>query len=272
MIELRGVSFAYEAAGTAVSGAVKEIDLRIERGDFCALLGSNGAGKSTVTKLMRGLLTPTAGSVLIDGQDMRTLRASGLAAKIGYLFQNPDRQLCRDTLREELAFSLTCAKVDPARHGELIDVQLDAFGFTGGEDIATMSRGERQRAALCSVLVAQPDILLLDEPTTGLDYLECTQIMERIARENRERGVTVVMVCHDMELVLDYAKRCVVLDGGRVLGEGAPLEVFYDGGLLARASLLPPQLIELSCRCDFPERVSGAEEFARAIAERRRSA
>ena len=271
MIELKDVSFAYEPSGARISGAVQGINIHVRRGDFCALLGSNGAGKSTITKLMRGLLTPIGGSVLIDGKDLKTLRASGLAAKIGYLFQNPDRQLCRNTLREELKFSLVSAKVDAAKHEELIAAQLEAFGFSGDEEIATMSRGERQRAALCSVLVARPEILLLDEPTTGLDYLECTQIMERIAAENEQRGVTVVMVCHDMELVLDYAKHCVVIDGGQVRGEGAPREVFYQSDLLAQASLLPPQLIELSNRCDFPERVCSAEEFAAAIVERRRS-
>ena len=271
MIELKNVSFAYEPSTARISGAVRDINLRVEKGDFCALLGSNGAGKSTLTKLMRGLLTPTDGSVLIDGQDLRTLRASGLAARIGYLFQNPDRQLCRNTLREELVFSLVSAKVDAARHEALIAAQLEAFGFDGGEEIATMSRGERQRAALCSALAARPEILLLDEPTTGLDYLECTQIMERIAAENERRGVTVVMVCHDMELVLDYAGRCVIVDGGEICGEGTPREVFYRGDLLARASLLPPQLIELANRCDFPDQVSSAEEFAQAITERRRS-
>lgn len=271
MIELKDVSFAYEPSSARISGAVHEINIHVRQGEFCALLGSNGAGKSTITKLMRGLLTPTGGQVLIDGQDLQTLRTSGLAAKIGYLFQNPDRQLCRNTVREELAFSLASAKVDAARHEELIAAQLEAFGFTGGEEIATMSRGERQRAALCATLVTGPEILLLDEPTTGLDYLECTQIMERIAAENKQRGVTVVMVCHDMELVLDYAQRCVVIDGGRVRGEGTPMEVFYRGELLAGASLLPPQLIELAVRCDFPDRVRDVEEFASAIVERRRS-
>ena len=269
MIELKDVSFAYEPSSAKISGVVHEINIHVSRGDFCALLGSNGAGKSTITKLMRGLLIPTSGSVLIDGQDLQTLRASGLAAKIGYLFQNPDRQLCRNTLREELKFSLVSAKLDAARHDELIAAQLEAFGFEGGEEIATMSRGERQRAALCSTLVTRPEILLLDEPTTGLDYLECTQIMERIAAENEQHGVTVVMVCHDMELVLDYARHCVVIDAGRVCGEGTPKEVFYRRDLLAQASLLPPQLIELANRCDFPEQVCGAAEFAAAIAERR---
>ena len=268
MIELKNVSFAYEPSNMT-SGAVHDLSFHIRRGDFCALLGSNGAGKSTVTKLMRGLLQPTGGSVVFDGQDLRAVRASTLASRIGYLFQNPDRQLCRNTIREELKFSLVSAKVDKALHEELIEAQLREFDFDGGEETATMSRGERQRAALCSALVSRPELLLLDEPTTGLDYLECRQIMECISEQNKN-GVTVVMVCHDMEIVLDYAKSCVVIDAGRVCGSGTPQEVFYNSELLEKASLLPPQLIELANRFELGEKISSAEDFAALIMERRR--
>ena len=269
MIELKNVSFAYQPSNMT-SGAVHDINIHIRRGDFCALLGSNGAGKSTITKLMRGLLVPSGGSVIFDGQDLKSIRKSSLAAKIGYLFQNPDRQLCRNTIREELKFSLVSAKVDEALHEELIEAQLKEFGFDGGEEIATMSRGERQRAALCSALAPRPELLLLDEPTTGLDYLECIQIMSSISEQNKN-GVTVVMVCHDMELVLDYAKHCIVIDSGRVCGAGTPQEIFYNSELLAEASLLPPQLIELANRCKLAERVYTAQDFTSVILERRRS-
>ena len=269
MIELKNVSFAYQPS-SMTSGAVHDINIHIRPGDFCALLGSNGAGKSTITKLMRGLLSPASGSVVFDGQDLKSVRTSRLAARIGYLFQNPDRQLCRNTIREELKFSLVSARVDEALHEQLIEAQLKEFGFDGGEETATMSRGERQRAALCSALVSRPELLLLDEPTTGLDYLECIQIMECISDQNKN-GVTVVMVCHDMEIVLDYAKHCIVIDGGRVCGSGTPQEVFYNSELLASASLLPPQLIELANRFEFTEKVYSAEDFTAAILERRRS-
>lgn len=269
MIELKNVSFAYQPSNMT-SGAVHDLSIHIRRGDFCALVGSNGAGKSTITKLIRGLLLPTSGSVIFDGQDLKSIRTSRLASKIGYLFQNPDRQLCRNTLREELKFSLVSAKVDEALHEELIEAQLKEFGFDGSEEIATMSRGERQRAALCSALAPRPELLLLDEPTTGLDYLECIQIMECISAQNKN-GVTVVMVCHDMELVLDYAKSCIVIDGGRVCGTGSPQEIFYNEELLAEASLLPPQLIELANRCKLTERVYNTQDFTSVILERRRS-
>lgn len=269
MIELKNVSFAYQPSNMT-SGAVHDVNIHIQRGDFCALLGSNGAGKSTITKLMRGLLVPVSGSVIFDGQDLKAVRTSRLASRIGYLFQNPDRQLCRNTIREELKFSLVSAKIDEKLHGELIESQLKEFGFDGSEETATMSRGERQRAALCSALAPRPELLLLDEPTTGLDYLECEQIMRHISEQNKN-GVTVVMVCHDMEIVLDYAKHCIVIDAGRVCGAGTPQEIFYQRELLAEASLLPPQIIELANRCELDERVYSVEEFTSLIMERRRS-
>lgn len=265
MIEVDNLQYA--AGGLEV---LREVSFRVERGGFCAIIGANGAGKSTLTKLIRGLLRPSAGKVLIDGQEVAGLRPSALAARIGYLFQNPDRQLCKNTVGEELGFTLSCVQPDKTRRSELLSQTLEAFGFTGGEELSTMSRGERQRVALCSALVSQPEILLLDEPTTGLDYRECTQIMEHIAAQNA-RGVTVVMVCHDMELVLDYAKRCVVLADGRKAGEGAPREVFADSRLLESASLLPPQLVGLAARFNELGAPCTVDEFTDAILERRRA-
>lgn len=264
---IKADSIRYTYGGSEV---IRDMSFHVKRGEFFALIGSNGAGKSTLTKLIRGLLRPSAGEISIDGRNIRELRPSALASRIGYLFQNPDRQLCKNTAREELLFTLRCADSDRTRHEEKLSHTLDDFGFTGNEDISIMSRGERQRVALCSAIVSRPEILLLDEPTTGLDYRECTQIMDYIARQNAQ-GVTVVMVCHDMEVVLDYADFCVVVENGRKLGEGTPRAVFRDSELLQRASLLPPQLIELAKRVDMPAACT-ADEFASLITNRRMSA
>ncbi|MBQ8509693.1 MAG: ABC transporter ATP-binding protein [Clostridia bacterium] len=264
MITLEKVCFGYGKNET-----LRDVNLHIGKGDFCAIIGANGAGKSTLTRLMRGLLRPTSGRVLIDGQDIAAARPSTLAAKIGYLFQNPDRQLCRNTVREELLFTLQYAGIPADRRDALCDAALERFSLDGDGDTACMSRGERQRTALASALAAEPPLLLLDEPTTGLDYSECTAIMERIAEMN-ERGVTVVMVCHDMEIVLDFAKTCVVVADGQVLGEGTPADIFYNQPLLKRASLIPPQLIELASRFGGEVgRPTHAEDFAAIIREKR---
>lgn len=246
MIELEKVSFSYAAQGPTVS----DLSFRIGRGEFVAILGANGAGKTTTVKLIDGLIRPTSGRVLIHGADTAESSVSRRARQVGFLFQNPDRQICRNTVREEILFGLNAVRGDETeeqRAARTAEVLAD-FGFTGDEEPFALSRGQRQRVALASILAVEPEVLILDEPTTGLDYRECCHIMDRIRRMNRERQVTVVMVCHDMEVVLDYADRALVMAGGRLLADGPVREVFRDCELTERASILPPQMIGLAQR------------------------
>ena len=145
------------------------------------------------------------------------------------------------------------------------DEVLKDFGFSGNEEPFSLSRGQRQRVALASILAVEPEILILDEPTTGLDYLECCHIMDRIRRMNEEDKVTVIMVCHDMEVVLDYAQRALVMAGGHLLADGSVKEIFRDAALMEKASILAPQMIGLAMRlgegfedADSPESVADA--------------
>ncbi len=267
MIELERVSFAYGEAGPSVS----DVSFRLEKGEFAAILGANGAGKTTTVRLMDGLLKPTSGRVLIDGADTAKSSVSERARKVGFLFQNPDRQICKNTVREEILFGLRTVRGDEdeeklqARCNEV----LRDFSFTGDEEPFSLSRGQRQRVALASILAVEPEILILDEPTTGLDYLECCHIMDRIRRMNEEQQVTVVMVCHDMEVVLDYARRALVMAGGRLLADGPVPEIFRDTELMERASVLPPQMIGLGLRLGSGfETVSSPESMAEAVLAR----
>lgn len=241
MIELKNVSFNYPGAGTGV----RDVSFSLERGETVALIGSNGAGKSTLSRLIRGLLRPASGQILLDGEDIADLKVSSLAGRIGFLFQNPDRQLCRSTVREELSYSLVCAGIKKDQHAARIDGILREFAFPPDAEPFRLSRGERQLLALASVLVCEPEILILDEPTTGLDRDECEHIME-LVRERSRRGGTALMVCHDMELVLEHSDRVIVMHDGELLAQGAPREIFYRSELLSQAGLLPPQIIGLS--------------------------
>lgn len=260
MLELSHVSFGYGSEST-----VHDVSLSVAKGKFVALLGSNGAGKSTLSKLVRGLLRPTTGSVVIDGIDTKKVKASALASKIGFLFQNPDRQICKNTVGEELTFSLTHAGIDAARGKERLTRTLEVFALDPEAAPFSLSRGERQRVALASVLVSEPDLLILDEPTTGLDYKECIQIMDYV-KELNQKGVTVLMVTHDMEIALDYASRVVLMHDGRVVADGKPEEIFYDEAAMAAASLLPPQIIGLSLALDGRlGRVTTVDEMTDAI-------
>lgn len=241
IIEIKSASVAY-AGGASV---LEDIDLSIERGEFVAVVGSNGAGKSTLLRLLNGLLVPKTGSVMVDGHDTHTTKTSQLARSVGFLFQNPDRQICCNTVAEELAFSLRGSELSPEQQDERVQAMLEEFSFDGSADPFSLGRGQRQRVALASALVSDPDILVLDEPTSGLDYRECMHIMQLIQQRNAS-GMTVVMVCHDMEVVADFASRIVVLAEGHLVDQGSPHELFRREMSLERAGLRAPQIIELA--------------------------
>ena len=263
MIQMEHVSFSYREQGPSV----QDVSCRIGKGEFVAILGANGAGKTTTVRLMDGLLKPVSGRVLIHGVDTVTSSVSERAGKVGFLFQNPDRQICKNTVREEILFGLETVRGKDGKEAlnARCEEVLKDFGFTGDEEPFSLSRGQRQRVALASILAVEPEVLILDEPTTGLDYLECCHIMDRIRRMNEEQQVTVIMVCHDMEVVLDYARRALVMAGGHLLADGPVREIFRDTVLMEKAAILPPQMIGLSQRlgggfesADSPESVADA--------------
>lgn len=264
MITFDNVS--YSADGREI---IKGVSFRIERGEFMALVGPNGAGKSTLSRLCRGLLKPSAGSVRVGGLDTRAAKTADIAKFTGFLFQNPDRQICGNTVREEITFGLRCVMIDEEKISALCDEAMEKFSLSGDDAPFTMSRGTRQRLALASVTAAKPALLILDEPTTGLDSRESAQIMERVSELNR-RGSTVLMVSHDMELVVRYARSAMALAGGRVLGKGPVRSILSDTELLSRASLLPPQTARLAMRLGTGyENVFTVDEMAAAIEKHR---
>ena len=242
MLKLDHVSFGY-GERTILNG----INLTIQDGDFLAIIGHNGAGKSTLLKLLNGLLKPTSGDVTVNGQNTRDVKTSALAKQIGFLFQNPDRQICQNSVYDEIALNLRCSGLP---EGEITTRCADIirqFGFRADANPFSLSRGERQRLMLAALMAAKPEILILDEPTTGLDYRECVHIMD-LARTLNESGATIIMVSHDMEVVSDYAKRAVVVNHGELIADGSYRSVIRNTKTLQAASLLPPQITELAMR------------------------
>ena len=263
MLKFEHASYSYAGGGEESGAVINDISFTVSPGEFVVLLGENGAGKSTLCKLANGLLKPTAGKVYVTGEDTASVKMSRIARKVGYLFQNPDRQLCRNTVREEITFGLEFAlagnfpvagtkaqRVKAAAELEAekksrCEEMLALFGFDGNRDPFGLSRGERQQVALATVLARRPELLILDEPTTGLDYRECMAIMEIIVRLNAG-GTTVLMITHDMEVAADFGRRALVLNCGRLIGDGPVREILRDKELLHRASLLPPQIASLA--------------------------
>ena len=241
MIEFRDVHASYDGSAPILKG----VSFTIRDGEFVAFVGTNGAGKSTTMRLMNGLLKPDAGQVLIDGVPTSDLRTSELARRVGFLFQNPDSQICCNTVREELLFAFKALGLDGPDADSRVDAIVEEFAFDPDDDPFLLNRGARQLLALASIVVLAPPVVVLDEPTTGLDYRECVKVMD-IIRRIHERGTTVVMVCHDMEVVADYAARCIVMSGGEVVDDAPTFDVLRNRETLERASLVPPQIVELS--------------------------
>ena len=259
MIEFENVSASYDGE----LPILRDVDFRIPDGDFVAFVGTNGAGKSTTMRLVNGLLKPSSGQVLVDGVPTTQLRTSQLAAKVGFLFQNPDRQICCSTVREELLFGFRAQGRVGAEVEAKVDAMIERFGFDGDAEPFLLNRGTRQLLALASIIVMEPPVVVLDEPTTGLDFRECAKVMDVIAELNA-RGTTVIMVCHDMEVVADYAKRVIAMTAGQVVADGETFAVLRDRDVLARTHLLPPQMVDVSLRLVEDGAVAAASPVALA--------
>lgn len=240
-IEFRGVHASYDANTPILRG----VDFTVGDGEFVAFVGTNGAGKSTTMRLVNGLLKPEKGEVLIDGVATTQLKTSELAARVGFLFQNPDNQICCSTVRDELLFGFRALKMDAAEGERRVDQIIDEFGFNPDNDPFLLNRGTRQLLALASIVVLGTPVVVLDEPTTGLDYRECVKVMNVIKRLH-EQGTTVIMVCHDMEVVADFAERVIVMSDGCIVDQGPTFSVLRNRSTLEAASLVPPQIADVS--------------------------
>ena len=243
MIQFKNVVSSYDG----VTPILKDVSFTIDDGDFVAFVGTNGAGKSTTMRLCNGLLKPDSGEVLIDGMPTTRLRTSELARRVGFLFQNPDRQICCGTVKEELLFGFTAQGGVTPEAEERVDAIIREFGFDPEAEPYLLNRGTRQLLALASIIVMETPVIILDEPTTGLDYRECMKVMEVIERLHKQ-GTTVIMVCHDMEIVADFAERVIVRTGGKVIDQGPTFQIMRNPETMRAADLIPAQITDISMR------------------------
>lgn len=244
ILEAVDLEFRYPLGVKALDGA----SLEVYPGEFVAIVGQNGAGKTTLTRHFNGLLRPSAGDIRLFGKSVLNEPTASLCATVGYVFQNPDEQLFCDTVEDELRFGPMNIGMDKDRMEEsvrdiLLDIGLDKYRQVWPR---YLTKGERQRLALASVVAMEPEILIVDEPTTGLDWLESLQILDYLERLRKEKGKTILIITHDMNIVSLYAKRVVVMANGRVVGEGTPREVFSQPKLMELAYLRRPQIADLS--------------------------
>ncbi|MGE5601658.1 MAG: ABC transporter ATP-binding protein, partial [Nitrososphaerales archaeon] len=229
--------------------ALRDISLSIPAGQFLALAGPNGSGKTTLAKHLNGLLKPWGGRVLVAGQDTRPLRVAQLARTVGYVFQNPDHQIFAATVREEIAFGLRLQGLTQDDVARRVDQALDNSGLSELAELppATLGSGQRRLVTLMAVLAARPAILVLDEPTGGLDWRTRQDFMERVAAFNRAGG-TVILITHDVRIISEYPSRAIVLRLGRILFDGSPAALFAARNVLAAARLTVPPAVRVAQR------------------------
>ena len=226
------------------------MSLSIRRGEFVALLGHNGSGKSTMAKMFNAMLLPTGGKVFVDGMDTVDEQILyEIRRRVGLVLQNPDNQLVASVVEEDVAFGPENLGIPPEEIRQRVDEALKAVGMYDFRLNAPykLSGGQKQRIAIAGIIAMQPDCIVLDEPTAMLDPRGRTEVLETIHRLNEEKGITIVLITHYMDEAVQ-AGRVIVMDGGHVLLSGEPREVFSQVELLKKHQLDVPQATELTYR------------------------
>jgi energy-coupling factor transport system ATP-binding protein len=245
LVEIRDLSFSYPGGSRVLDG----IDLTIAAGEFVAIIGQNGSGKTTMAKHIVGLIRPPAGSILLSGRDRSELRPAQTAQEAGYVFQNPDHQIFAATVQEEVSFGPRNFGLGNEQVEQRCAEVLHAVGLESARwrDPFLLGKGERQRLAVASVLALRPRLLILDEPTTGLDYREQRRMMGLVRDLNRT-GIAIVMITHTPWLVAEYARRVVLMRRGKKLFDGPVRQFFAHEELLLNSSFRPPEVTALGRR------------------------
>ena len=252
--------------------AMSDISLEVGKGEFIGILGSNGSGKTTLLKLMDGLIKDFKGSVQLDGTDLKKLSPKDIYKKVGLVFQNPDDQLFAPTVFEDVAFgplNMGFAEIEVNRRVEsaLKDVEMAEYAKKA---IHNLSFGQKKRACIAGLLAMGHEILLLDEPTAGLDPMGEYKMMKLLTRLNRENGVTIVMATHSVDLVPLFLSRLYILSKGHIVRGGTPEEVFTAPDEMSNVKLRLPQIAELIYKLKHEDKMT-FEKIPLTIGEARRA-
>jgi energy-coupling factor transport system ATP-binding protein len=223
--------------------ALLDVNIQICKGEFVAIIGQNGSGKTTLVKHFNGLLKPIRGRVIVGGRETTDIPTSELARSVGYVFQNPDHQIFADSVKEEVVFGPRNLGFEEERVEELYRKVLGEMDLEGLDEEMPfqLSRGQRQRLAVASVLAMEPTILMVDEPTTGQDWKESMALMQLVKQLN-DRGHTCIVTTHSMNLVSLYAKRVIVMRAAQVFMDGTTQDVFAEVDEIKTAGIKPPEV------------------------------
>ncbi|MFO7635953.1 MAG: energy-coupling factor transporter ATPase [Clostridia bacterium] len=225
--------------------AVANVTLQIAKGEFAAIIGHTGSGKSTLIQHLNGLLKPDQGSIIVDGINTRGKDIKFLRKKVGIVFQYPEHQLFEETVYKDIAFGLLKHGVEEPERDRRIRETADMLEISGDllkKSPHEISGGQKRRVAIAGILVLKPDILILDEPAAGLDPMGSKELFHMVKTLHREQNITVILVSHSMELVAEVAKRIIVMNKGRIVMDGTPEEIFSNAEYLAKIGLSVPQI------------------------------
>lgn len=272
IIKFDNVSFAYELEDEGVVNAVNDFSLEVPEGQFLAVLGHNGCGKSTVAKLINGILVPNKGKVTVEGMDTSDEEKTvDIRKTVGMVFQNPDNQIVATIVEDDVAFGPENLGVEPSEIRKAVDSALKAVGMYEfrKREPHRLSGGQKQRVAIAGVIAMNTKCIVMDEPTAMLDPQGRKEAMDTVMKLNREFGITVILITHYMDEAVK-ANRVIVMDGGRIAMDGTPKEVFRNVERMKKLGLDVPQATELAYRLrkkgfKLPEDILDENECAEAI-------
>lgn len=263
LLEVKGLSFCYQKG----QQTLQDVSFSIGKGEMVSIVGRNGAGKSTLSKLICGFETPDAGEIFLNGKPLAEENIRRRAQHIGYVMQNPNQMISKTMIYEEVALGLQRSGLTEEQIREKVEATLRVCGLYPFRNwpISALSFGQKKRVTIASVLVLDPELILLDEPTAGQDFRHYTDIMEFLRGLNA-RGVTVVMITHDMHLMLEYTRRALVFCDGRLIADRTAAAVLCDPALVEQAALKETSLYTLANRCG----IAPAQEFVERFIEQDR--
>ena len=258
LLEVKHLSFGY----TKGQQTLRNVSLSIDKGEMVSIVGRNGAGKSTFSKLICGFEDPDSGEITFRGKDLLKENIRHRAQYIGYVMQNPNQRISKTMIFDEVALSLQKAGLPEAEVRQKVEDTLKICGLYPFRNwpVSALSFGQKKRVTIASVLVQDPELIILDEPTAGQDFRHYTEIMEFLRKLN-ERGVTVVMITHDMHLMLEYTPRALVFSDGQLIADRRASEVLCDPELIERAALKETSLFTLANQCEITPPEAFVERF-----------
>ena len=261
LLTVNNLDFTYPAGHHALKG----ISLSIRKGEMVSIVGTNGAGKSTFSKVICGFLQPQKGEILLNGKNLQDCSIKERADHIGYVMQNPNQMISQVQIFDEIAFGLRNRGKDPEQIQQKVEQVLKICGLYPFRNwpVSALSYGQKKRVTIASILALDPEILILDEPTAGQDFRHYTEIMDFL-RELNSQGVTVVLITHDMHLMLEYTPRAIVFHDGKIIADTSAAEVLNSPEIVSRAHLKETSLYHLANQC----RIQPAEEFTRRFIAR----